>query len=148
MTTAKAKKYLETQVKTASKEQLLMMLIDGGIRFARQGKQGLADNDFVTAFQSLVRSQKIVMELLCALDKSIMGQDLYNSLASLYKFIYFRLVEASLRKSEAMVDEALDIYTHLRQTWSMAIEKQQQDGIVTLPEAGQVRPQCAISIQG
>ncbi|MEK7866031.1 MAG: flagellar protein FliS, partial [Planctomycetota bacterium] len=40
-----SRKYLETQVRTASQEQLLLMLIDGAIRFSEQAKTKLAEKD-------------------------------------------------------------------------------------------------------
>ncbi len=148
MTTARAKKYLETQVKTANKEQLLLMLFDGGMRFARLAKEHLRADRPAEAFEHLKRSQKIAMELMCSLDRSI-DSEIYSSLASLYKFIYFRLVEAALRKSEEMIDDALDIYAHLRETWAIAIEnnrRQNPDITKIAPQHGQTP--CAISVQG
>lgn len=149
MTAAKANKYLETQVNTATKEQLLLMLLDGGIRFARLGKECIRTDRWSEAFEYLKRAQRIAMELVCSLDKNI-GADIFNNLTSLYKFIYFRLVEASLRKDEQMVNEALDILTHLRETWALAIDKRRKNntGEVEADDSRHSESACAISIQG
>ena len=147
MTTARTKKYFETQVKTASREQLLLMLFDGGIRFARMGKENLRNGDYPRAFELLRKSQRIVMEILCALDKSI-APDIYANLTSLYKFIYLRLAQASLHRSETHVDEAIEIFDHLRQTWTMAMEKDHKKvGSENTPPMYMQQP-CVLSIQG
>ena len=147
MTASKTKKYFETQVKTASREQLLLMLFDGGIRFARMGKENLRNGEHSRAFESLRKSQRIVMEILCALDKSI-GAELYDNLTRLYKFIYLRLAQASLRRSETLVDEALEIYDHLRQTWAMAMEKNKKQADPQISTPVQMHQPCVLSIQG
>lgn len=147
MTAAKANKYLETQVNTATKEQLLLMLFDGGIRFARLGKECMRNNKWSDAFDYLKRSQRIAMELLCSLDKRI-GSEIYGNLASLYKFVYFRLVEATLRKSEGMIDEALEIFTHVRETWATAIDKRRKESNGVAGNSRHSDATCAISIQG
>ena len=147
MSAAKTKKYVETQVNTASQEQLLLMLFDGGIRFARLGKEHLRAGNSVRAFESLRKSQKIIMEILCALDRSI-GDDLYYKLAGLYKFVFLRLAEASLRRSEPLVDEALEIYVHLRQTWAMAVEQHRKEAGPEIPQAPHMQQACVLSIQG
>jgi flagellar protein FliS len=147
MTAAKAKKYIETQVTTATSEQLLLMLFDGGMRFARLGKECMRTNHWSEAFDYLKRSQRIAMELLCALDKNI-GAELYGNLASLYKFIYFRLVEATLRKDEKLVDEALEIFSHLRETWALAVDKRRKDNPRESEESRANTARHAISVQG
>ena len=40
-----ANAYLRTQVMSASPAELRMMLLDGAVKFARQGRQGLAEQN-------------------------------------------------------------------------------------------------------
>ncbi len=42
----KAREYLTNQVMTAPREQLLLMLCDGAVKFAERSKLKLADKDF------------------------------------------------------------------------------------------------------
>jgi flagellar protein FliS len=147
MSAVKAQKYIETQAKTATKEQLLLMLFDGAIRFAQLGKESMKQSRIEDTFNYFKRAQRIVTELICSLDKRV-GPEIYSNLVNLYKFIYFRLVEASLKKEEKCADEALEILLHLRQTWAMAIEKRQKEDPNGYEGSAQSRAECAISIQG
>ncbi|MFC1588501.1 flagellar export chaperone FliS [Planctomycetota bacterium] len=119
--------YLEVQVQTASKEQLLVMLYDGAIRFCQLAQQHLENEDIEASHNNLIRAKAIIVELMCSLDKKI-GDPLYSNLISLYNFIYLRLVEANFNKSVSSLVEALEILQHLRSTWEQAIEKSSAEG--------------------
>ncbi len=133
------RKYLETQVRTASQEQLLLMLIDGAIRFSEQAKGKLAEKDLEGAHHLLIRGQRIMVELVTSLSREI-GDEIYGNLVRLYNFVYFRLVRANVQHAPEPIDEALRILGSLRQTWAEAIEKSVAERRGTLP-----RPEVAIS---
>ena len=114
--------YLKTKVMTASAEMLTLMLWDGAIRFAEQGKDAILKKDIESSYKALVRSQKIVMELNASLKHDV-NPDLCGKLASLYNFIYRRLVEANLEKDPKFVDDALEIMRHQRETWVLLMDK-------------------------
>ncbi len=128
MNSPEARKYLEAQVRTANKEQLMLMLFDGAIRFSNQAKDALQRSDFETSHHSLNRTQSILLELICSMDKS-MDKEIYNNLCGLYKFAYFRLVEASLKREVGLIDEALKVLNSLRETWAIAIEERQKETV-------------------
>lgn len=114
--------YLKTQVMTASPEMLQLMLWDGAIRFAEQGKDAILKRDIEGSYKALLRSQKIVMEMSAGLRRDI-NPELCTKLAALYNFMYRRLVDANLKKNPALVDDALRIMRHQRETWVMLMEK-------------------------
>jgi flagellar protein FliS len=117
-----SQEYLKTKVMTASPEMLTLMLWDGAIRFAEQAKEAIRKKDIEGSFKALVRSQKIITELNSALNRNI-NPDLCGKLAALYNFIYRRLVEANITKDEKLVDDALEIMRHQRETWVMLMDK-------------------------
>ena len=119
---APTQEYLKTKVMTASPEMLTLMLWDGAIRFAEQGKEAILKKEIESAYKALTRAQQIVMELNSSLKHSV-NPDLCGQLASLYTFIYRRLVDANLKKESQLVDDALEIMRHQRETWSMLIDK-------------------------
>jgi flagellar secretion chaperone FliS len=119
---APSQEYLKTKVMTASPEMLTLMLWDGAIRFAEQGKEAILKKEIEPSYKALVRSQRIVMELNAGLKHSV-NPDLCGKLASLYNFIYRRLVEANLKKDAKLVDDALEIMRHQRETWVMLMDK-------------------------
>lgn len=118
-----SKNYIRTQIETASKPQLLIMLFDGAIRFVEQARAALVANSLDESHNVLVRSQRIVLELVAALDRSRIEPDLYRNLTSLYMFVYRRLVSANMERRADHAEEALSLLRHLRETWTMAIEK-------------------------
>jgi flagellar secretion chaperone FliS len=117
-----SQEYLKTKVMTASPEMLTLMLWDGAIRFAEQGKEAITKKDIEGSYKALLRSQKIMTELTSNLRHEV-SPDLCGKLAALYNFIYRRLVDANLTKNIKSVDDALEIMRHQRETWALLIEK-------------------------
>ena len=119
---APTQEYLKTKVMTASPEMLTLMLWDGAIRFAEQGKEAILKKEIEASYKAFVRSQQIVAELISCLKHSV-NPDLCGKLASLYNFIYRRLVDANLKKDAQLADDALEIMRHQRETWTMLIDQ-------------------------
>lgn len=111
--------YRQTQVSTASQGELLIMLFDGAIRFARQAREHLVQNELEQANFKLIRSQDIVNELSFALDLG-MGEVAQN-LERLYDYIYQLLVQANIKKDPGKIDSALQLLGELRDTWSQVV---------------------------
>ena len=123
-----ANKYLEAKIRTASREQLLMMLIDGAIRFTEQGKQKLAESRYEEMNASFSRAQAIMLELISSLNESTMDKEVYTNIIGLYKFIYLRLVNVNTKHEVSQADEALEVLGNVREIWLTAIEKMYEDG--------------------
>lgn len=123
----KARAYLETRIKTANREQLLIMLIDGAIRFSTQALKHMDENKLEDMNASLIRAQKIMLELIMSLDPGV-GDDVYANLVSLYRFVHGRLVNANLKREKKPIEEALEILDRVRDMWLGAIEKMYKDG--------------------
>jgi flagellar protein FliS len=119
---APTQEYLKTKVMTASPELLTLMLWDGAIRFAEQGKEAIGRKDIEGSYKALVRSQRIITELTSNLRHEV-APELCGKLASLYNFIYRRLVDANLTKNAQSVEDALEIMRHQRETWVMLMDK-------------------------
>lgn len=144
MTLKKTNQYLEVQVQTASKEQLLLMLFDGALRFCELAKLGLQSQDIENSHKNLVRAKSIVVELLCSLDKKV-GEALYYNLIRLYNFVYLRLVEANFNKNPKALDEAMVILASLRETWKDAVRKNSEEGFA---QTYHEKPAVNLNIQG
>lgn len=117
-----ANNYLRTKVFTATPEQLQLMLYDGAIRFAEQGKAALSKKDYEGTYNALSRAQKIITELQCGL-KHDMAPELCGKLAALYNFVFRKLIEANIEHKLEAVDEALQILRYQRETWVMLLDK-------------------------
>ena len=114
--------YLRSAVMTATPEQLQMMLYDGAIRFARQGREALAQRDYETSCEKLIRAQQVVAAMESGLRPDV-NPELCAQMASLYGFVYNRLVDANLKHDVTAVDEALRILDHQRETWKLLMDK-------------------------
>lgn len=122
MTPDAKNEYLRNAVMTATPEQLHLMLYDGAIRFASQARDALAKGEIEASCEKLIRAQNIILEMRNGLRHEI-NPKLCDQLASLYSFIYGRLVEANMKRSRTAIDEALKILNHQRETWQMLIDK-------------------------
>lgn len=114
--------YLRSKVFSASPEELRLMLLDGAIRFARQGREGLASKNHEQAYTGLSSAKNILLELVNSLRPEV-APDLCAKLSGLYMFMYKRLVEANLEKNPAIVDEVIGLLEYERETWTLLMEK-------------------------
>jgi flagellar protein FliS len=118
--------YLRTKVMTASPEELHLMLYDGAIRFAEEAKLALQEKNLEKAYESLVRTQNIVLEMSSGLNHEA-NPDLSAKLSSLYNFIYRRLIDANMKRDISAIDDALKILTYQRETWVLLMDKLAQE---------------------
>jgi flagellar protein FliS len=116
-----AQNYLRTRVFTATPEQLQLMLYDGAIRFTEQARPALERKDWSTSFHMLSRAQKIVTELNGSMKRDV-APDLCARMASLYNFVFRKLVEANVKHSLDALDDALRILRYQRDTWQLLMK--------------------------
>jgi flagellar protein FliS len=117
-----ANNYLRTKIFTATPEQLQLMLYDGAIRFAEQGRAALEKKDFEGTYNALSRAQKIIAELQCGLRHDL-APELCGKLASLYNFVFRKLIDGNIQHDLKAVEEALQILRYQRETWVLLLDK-------------------------
>ena len=122
MTTGAPNSYLRDSVLTAAPEQLQLMLYDGAIRFASQGRDALQAGDYETSYEKFSRAQAIAIEMEAGLRREVNPQ-LCERMAAIYGFIYRKLVDASVNKDAAAVDDALKVLRLERETWVLLLDK-------------------------
>lgn len=110
-------KYLETTVKTATPAQLLIMLVDGAIRFTRIGIEAVKQNKPEDAHKSFRRAQDIINEFVVTIDRN---SPLAENLLKLYEYFNFRLTEANIKKDAAPAEEVVGHLQELKETWIQA----------------------------
>ena len=97
--------YSRTQRETASKERMLVLLLEGAQRHVRLAATALGEQRDTDAVASLTRAVEIIAELHGTLDTS-RAPELCATLGELYQFISARLLEACATKNPATVHEA------------------------------------------
>lgn len=115
------KQYQQTQVQTASPEKILIMLYDGAIQFLNKAKVGIQNKSIEDTHNNIIGAQRILTEFMTTLDMKAGGQMAVN-LYNLYEYLYYRLVQANLKKDVAMLDEVLNHLKDLKATWEEAIK--------------------------
>lgn len=113
--------YKNNSVNYASKEQLLLMLLDGAVKFAKISRQAIVDKDIQKAHNSLIRTQDIFTELMVSLDTT--KGDWTTDLLSIYKYVNSRLAEANLKKSLEVMDEIIPLIEQIKDMWNEVYKK-------------------------
>ncbi|HGM3219706.1 TPA: flagellar export chaperone FliS [Clostridioides difficile] len=101
-----------------TKEELLLMLVDGAVEYTEVAQNAIIDNDMDKAHKELVRVQDIFTELMITLDQSAgqWAKDMYR----VYDFIRLELLKADIEKDVHVIDEVFHIIKAVRDTWHEA----------------------------
>lgn len=116
-----ANQYLNNQIATASREQILLLLYDGAIRFCKQAKIGLEQNDMAVKGKFIGKAMAIIAEFANSLDHDI-GGEIAENLDALYNFMLKELSRANIDNDPKPIDTTCTMLCELRATWAEAIE--------------------------
>ncbi|MFZ4572769.1 MAG: flagellar export chaperone FliS [Phycisphaerales bacterium] len=117
-----ANAYLRTRVMTASPEELRLMLLDGAIKFANQGAEGLKKRDFEASFNGISQCRNIIFELMTTI-RADADPDLATKVRSLYSFMYTQIIEASHERDAEKLSRVIELLEYERETWVMLMQK-------------------------
>jgi flagellar protein FliS len=115
-------KYRVNQIQMASKEQLLIITYDIGIRSCLAAEKAIIAGDSEQINTNLQRAQSVVRELMVTLNLE-QGGEVAASLMRLYDFMYYQLVDANGKHNEDMVKNVRIMMEELKVTWVEAIAK-------------------------
>lgn len=113
--------YKNNSVNYASKEQLLLMLLDGAVKFSKRAELYMKEGNVKKTHESLVRTQDIFIELMATLDRN--AGEWAVQLFRVYDFINQKLVESNLKKDLKVLQEVLPLIEDIRDMWYEAYEK-------------------------
>ena len=136
--------YQQNQIATASKEQILLMLYDGAIRFAQLAKMAIDENDMAKKGKYIGKSMAIISEFSTSLDHQI-GGDIAGDLDALYGYMLKELSQANIDNNKAPIEIVITLLKDLRQTWAEAIELNNAEKTGNLEKAAANNPQLANS---
>ena len=106
--------YKQNTVNMASGQQLLLMLLDGAVKYTKIARIAILKKDIPRAHKELVRVQDIFLELMITMDKNTKYmEDLYN----VYDFIKNELAKANMKKDVKIIDEILPLIEEIRDMW-------------------------------
>ncbi len=113
--------YQNNHIQTASREQILLMLYDGAIRFSKQAKAALEEGDMAAKGRYIGKTIAIVSEFSNSLDHEI-GGELASNLDALYNYMITELSKANVKNDTGPIDSVCTMLCELRATWAEAIE--------------------------
>ena len=114
--------YRVNQIQMASREQLLIITYDIGIRSCNAAEKAIDVNDLEQINTNLQRAQAVIRELMVTLNLEE-GGDVAAALMRLYDYMYYQLVDANVRKDATPVKLVRQMLEELKATWIEAIGK-------------------------
>ncbi len=108
--------YISTQIGTADRLQLVIMLYDGAISFLGQAKEKMAAQDAAGKGLLIGRALDIIAELNASLNFQA-GRELAANLFHLYNFMISHLTKANINWDVQALDEVLGLLQQLREAW-------------------------------
>lgn len=120
--------YQKTQVTTAGKEKVLLMLYEGCIRFMKLAKVRMAEKKIGEKGKYISKSIDIISELMNTLDHKVGGQ-LSVDLENLYMFMIDKLIDANIQNKPENIDTVIDLMSNLYVAWADVINNPRPDGV-------------------
>ena len=110
--------YTNNAIFTASKEELTLMLYEGALKFTNQAYLAIENKDFIKANELIIRVEDIIREFQITLNPKF---EISKNFASMYDYIYRRLIDANISKDLVILAEARDLIREFRDMWKSAM---------------------------
>jgi len=121
-------KYKATQVTSASREKLLLMMYEAAIKFTKLAIRATEEKKVAERCENIGRAFDIVLELNNTLDHKI-GGEISARLEQLYMFMTEQYTKANLNATVEPLRSNLKLLETLYQGWVQAVEKIKKDEV-------------------
>jgi flagellar protein FliS len=111
--------YSNNNIAQAKPEELTLMLYNGLIKFIMRAQDAVSGHRMEEAHTNIVKAQNIVQEFLDTLDRNY---EVAATMELVYDYMYRRLIDANVEKSEPILVEVLGFAKELRDTWEQAMK--------------------------
>lgn len=106
--------YANNKIMTATPAELTLMLYEGAIKFCNIAIDAVEKKDISRAHNNIVKVENIIEEFQATLNhKYPVAKDFEN----VYAYLHQRLVEANIRKDKEILEEVLEHFRTMRDTW-------------------------------
>lgn len=123
---AKTDVYQRTDVETADKGRLIVLIYDHCIKHCNVAREAMRENDIGRKAQAILKVQEGLTELVVSLDME-KGGEIARNLNRLYDFYNRHLVEANLQNKEKNIADVQSMMESLREAWKQAIANLRQN---------------------
>ena len=120
-----AQTYQSNQVTTATPADLTLMLYNGAIKFIKQVKSGIEEENIAKAHEASLKVQNILYELMSTLNNDY---PISKEFAKLYEYMLQRTIEANVKKDIDILNEVEDLFVQFRDTWKAAMQMVKKQG--------------------
>ena len=120
--------YQKTQVTTASREKVLLMLYEGAIRFTKHAHAAMKQGKIAEKGKFISKATAILSELMATLDFKAGGQ-LAVDLENLYVFMIDKLIEGNIKNDADCLAHVEQLLMTLYEAWKDVIENPRADGV-------------------
>ena len=120
-------KYKQQSVMTMTQGDMVKLLFEEAVKQLERGTGCIKNKDIPGSNDALQRAQKIFNHLLSTLDQQY---EIAGSLASLYEFVNYKIIQAKIKKDPQELEDILPMIIELKDTFAQA-DKQariQQNG--------------------
>ena len=111
--------YTQIQINNSSKEQILVMLYDGLLRFIKMICLSIENNDLEAKGYYINKSIAILTELTCALDRNS-NMALAENLGNIYDFCVNALTQANITNNTAILHDIIKVLKPIHEAWKEA----------------------------
>jgi flagellar secretion chaperone FliS len=112
--------YRKTDVMTANRETILLMMYAGAIRFLKQAIEAKESHQVAERVRLVTKTQEIITELRSTLNFEL-GGELAHTLDALYAYLAKRLTQGTLENNPEHLQEVLNHLSSLNEAWEQAI---------------------------
>ncbi len=107
--------YLETQIATATPQQLRLMLIEGALRLARQIADAWREERHDDALETLIRCRSFITELIAGIREG--SSPLADKVLGIYLFLFQELRQENIELDYTRLDGVISVLEEERTTW-------------------------------
>ncbi|MDV2886265.1 flagellar export chaperone FliS [Alkalihalophilus pseudofirmus] len=119
MATAMQSAYKQNAMKTASPGELTLMLYNGCLKFMKQTRLAMEENNLEKRNLNSTKAQNIIRELMVTLKTD---NEVGQNMMRMYDFILNRLIEANVKNDANALTEAEGLVVEFRDTWKEVIQ--------------------------
>lgn len=120
-------RYKQTAILSASKEQVMLMLYEGAIRFTKIAIQAAKDNNIPERGKNILKAYDIILEFQASLNHNVAG-DLPKQLDQLYTYMLDQYSKANMTGNVEALESCLKVLENLYDGWNQVINKTQKSG--------------------
>jgi len=137
------KQYMNTQIATADRLKLVVMLYEGAISFIKQAKAKMERHDASGKGIFIGKALDIIAELNTSLNFKA-GGEVAVSLSRIYNFLTFSLTKANFSWDTKALGDAIAILTRLRDAWEEVNRKFKQGEVAEYSGEDLPRPRTSL----